>query len=305
MCRAATGQLDNNGMARSMTGFGKASGEHEGSLISIEVSAVNHRFLDVGLRTPSAWTLIENGLRDLVSRHVARGKLNVFVNRKRLTSGRQVVRFDREVAAQYVEAARELSHIMRTTEAISLDVLAQFEGVFYHEEKEDDLDEVRGAIEPLLEEALVQLNTMRDTEGNRTVTDMRGLISTMQTTLTSIEQRIPEVNRAYESRLRQRLDDLKADAGITEERLAVEVALMADKADVTEEVVRLKAHFDQAMSLLDSDTPIGRELNFIAQEMQREINTVGSKLRDVDVARDVIRLKSELEKLREQAQNIE
>ena len=292
-------------MAKSMTGFGKASADHEGECISVEVTSVNHRFLDCTFRTPSTWNALEPGLREVVQDKVARGKLSVFVNRKRGSSARHIVQIDSEVARQYVQAARELSNVMNTTEALSLNVLAQMEGVFFQEEREDDLDQLREVALSLLGEAVDQLNDQRGAEGSRLITEMLGHVTEMKDILAGIEVRIPEVNQAYRDRLRARIQELNADAGISEDRIAVELAIMSDKADVTEEVVRLKSHFVQAEDLLGREEPIGRELNFLAQEMQREINTLGSKLRDIDVARDVLRLKSTLEKLREQAQNIE
>ena len=292
-------------MARSMTGFGKASTEYAGEVVSIEATSVNHRFLDCTMRLPGAWSALEGTLRELVKRRLARGKVNLFFNRKRGATTRQVVCFDAGVARQYVEASRELSAIMETTQAISLDVLAQMEGVFYQQEREDDLDEVQAMLESLLENALEQLNAMRAEEGRRLAEEMLGQLAMMRETLAGVEERLPALGEAYAERLRSRLRELNADAGVTEDRLALELAIMADKADVTEEVVRLKAHFDQVAGHLASDDSSGRELNFIAQEIQREVNTLGSKLRDADVSRDVVRMKAELEKLREQAQNIE
>lgn len=292
-------------MARSMTGFGKASTDYAGEVLSIEVTSVNHRFLDCSMRLPGAWSLLEGFLREVVKRHLARGKINLFFNRKRGATARQLICFDPGVARQYVEASRELSSIMETTQAISLDVLAQMDGVFYQQEREDDLDELRPLLEQLLEEALEQLNAMRAAEGRRLAGEMLGQLSVMRETLAGIEARVPALGQAYEERLRARLRELNTDAGIAEDRLALELALMADKADVTEEVVRLKAHFDQVAGHLDGQESSGRELNFLAQEIQREVNTLGAKLRDADVSRDIVRLKSELEKLREQAQNIE
>lgn len=292
-------------MAKSMTGFGKASTDFEGECISVEVTSVNHRFLDCTFRTPAAWNALEPDLREVVQEHVARGKLSVFMNRKRGTSARHSVHLDTDVARQYVKAARDLSNVMNTTEALSLDVLAQMEGVFYQEEREDNLDQLRDVVVPLLREAIVHLNEQRSAEGERLINEMQAHVAEMEGVLAGIETRVPELNKAYVERLRTRMQELNIDAAVTEERVALELAVMSDKADVTEEVVRLKSHFVQAGELLGSTEPIGRELNFLAQEMQREINTLGSKLRDIDVARDVVRLKSTLEKLREQAQNIE
>jgi uncharacterized protein (TIGR00255 family) len=292
-------------MAKSMTGFGKASTDFDGECISVEVTSVNHRFLDCSYRTPSTWNALEPSLREVVQEKVGRGKLSVFVNRKRGSNSRHTVHIDTEVAQQYVQAARELSNLMNTTEALSLNVLAQMEGVLCQEEREDDLEQLRAIAIPLLTDALVQLNEQRTAEGARLAAEMRAQVAEMKNILETVQVRIPEINEAYQARLRARMQELNVDAAVSEERLSLELAVMSDKADVTEEIVRLESHFVQAEDLLDCTEPIGRELNFLAQEMQREINTLGSKLRDIQVARDVLRLKSALEKLREQAQNIE
>lgn len=292
-------------MARSMTGFGKASTELDGEVVSIEVSSVNHRFLDCTVRLPSCWSLLEPMLRETVKGRVERGKLNVYVSRKRGAEARETVRFDPDVARQYVEASRQLANLMNTTEAISLNVVAQLEGVFYQEERDDDIERVNVALERLLIAALDQLNEMRQAEGTSLVTELCARIESMQSALGQIETQLPEAARRYEERLRTRLRELNTETSLAEERLAIELAIMADKADVTEEVVRLKCHLNQALEHLHGAGAIGRELNFLAQEIQREANTLGSKLRDGDVGREVLRIKAELEKWREQVQNIE
>lgn len=292
-------------MSRSMTGFGKASAELEGDLISVEVCAVNHRFLDCTFRLPPCWTLLEPVLREAVKQQVERGKVSVYVGRRRGATSRQTVCFDAGVARQYIEASRQLADLMNTTQAISLDVVAQLEGVFYQEEKEDDLDKARAVLEQALAAALAQFNAMREAEGAALVQELQGRVDAMRASTTEIEARLPELARQYEERLRMRLRELSAEVGLPEERIAIELALLADKADVTEELVRLRSHLDQTAALLASGGPIGRELNFLSQEIQREANTLGSKLRDGDVGRHVLRIKSELEKLREQAQNLE
>jgi uncharacterized protein (TIGR00255 family) len=288
-----------------MTGFGRGSIELEGERITVELSAVNHRFLECSFRLPYAWTSLETSLRDLVKKKVARGKVNISIRRSRGPAGRQQVRCDEEVAQQYIDAVRSLGQLMTSTEALSLNTLARLEGVFYQEEEKEDLDSVRVLLEQALEQAFAQLNQTRINEGAVLATDTETHITLMRECLGQIEERLPELSKAYEDRLRSRIADLRTETELSEDRIAMEVAMLADKTDVHEEVVRLKAHFDHVMELLSSEEPMGRELNFLAQEIQREINTLGSKLRDLEVTREVLRMKSELEKLREQAQNIE
>ena len=292
-------------MPRSMTGFGRATGVCGDETLTIEISAVNHRFLDCSFRLPSVWSTIEPALRDAVKTRIARGKLNVYVGRQRGGNGRQRVVFDEEAAAQYVEASRELMRLMSTTQAVSIDTIAQLEGVFVPEEEEADLEAITAALSALVGEAADQLNTMRDTEGRALGDALQDHIAVMREALDAIEAQAPELNTKYEERLRERVKELAADAAVAEERVALEVALMAEKNDVSEEIVRLKSHFDHVMEHLESDGPVGRELNFLTQEIQREANTLGSKLRDIGVSREILRIKTELEKFREQVQNVE
>jgi uncharacterized protein (TIGR00255 family) len=288
-----------------MTGFGLAVGDLNGERFTVEVSGVNHRFLDCSCRLPFAWSAAEPRLRDLVKKHVSRGKLTLAVRRERNGGTRLPVQCDQQLAAQYLASAKELGGLLEGAEPLTLNTLMQLEGVFYQEEEQTDIDAVMSVLGPTVEEALSQFNRVREEEGDALAKDMEERISEMRDAVVQVESRIPEIVTAYEERLRQRIRDLNAEAGLKEDRLAVEVALMAEKADVNEELVRLKAHFEHAGQLLAAKEPIGRELNFLAQEIQREINTLGSKLRDVDVTREVLRMKTELEKLREQAQNIE
>lgn len=292
-------------MVRSMTGYGRASGAFEGEGIAVELSAVNHRFLECSFRLPYAWNALESALRETVKRQVSRGKVNITVRRERGPAGKPSFRFDPAVAQEYINASRELSSLMNSTGALSLDRLMTLEGVFFQEEEDRDLEVVNAALADVLERALEQFNHTRETEGAALATDIRGQLAAMREALASIEVQLPGIASAYEERLRTRVAELTAEAGMKEDRIALELAMMADKADVHEEVVRLKAHFEHVDDLLNSKEPIGRELNFLAQEIQRESNTLGSKLRDIGVTKEVLRMKIELEKLREQAQNIE
>jgi len=292
-------------MIRSMTGFGRASGTLEGETFSVEVSTVNHRFLECTVRLPSQWNMVEQSLRDRVKKRLSRGKLNVSVRRDRGAAGRPTIALDEAVAKDYIDAAKSLADMMSSMDKLSLDTLITLEGVFQAEDPTGDPEAVEQAVGAALAEALDQLDRVRAAEGEALAQDARERIAAMREALGVIEERMPALSEAYETRLRERLRDLNVETNLAEERLAIELALMADKSDVNEEAVRLRAHFEHVEALLDAEEPIGRELNFVTQEIQREINTLGSKLRDLEVTREVMRVKSELEKLREQAQNIE
>jgi uncharacterized protein (TIGR00255 family) len=292
-------------MIRSMTGFGKASGSFEGQEISVELSGVNHRYLDASVRLPYAWAALEPDIKQVLRQRVSRGKIGVTVNRKRLTGASQRIQLDKDTATQYMEASRELAAMLGTADTLSLNVLAQMEGVFITEEPEESFDALREAVLGILDEATGRMNAMRETEGAALAEEIRGRLDGFRKTLAGIEARLPELNGLYEERLRTRIAEFQADLALTEERIALEVALLAEKADVTEEVVRLKTHLDHMAEMLGAKEPVGRKLDFLLQELQREINTLGVKTRDSDVARDVLFMKAELEKIREQAQNIE
>lgn len=292
-------------MTCSMTGFGRSAGELGGEQITVELSAVNHRFLDCSFRLPNAWAILEPELRNTVKRYLARGRLTIAVRRDRGPQGRTQVQCDVEVAKEYMAAAKQLSGLMSSTEALSLNVLLQLEGVFYQEEEEQDLELVHDRLDSLIVEALEQLNAVRSSEGAALALDCMERLDQMREGLGLVEARLPEITESYALRLRERITELLKDTTIAEDRITLEVAMMADKSDVNEELVRFKSHLDHAAVMLQSDGPVGRELGFLTQEMQREVNTLGSKLRDVGIAREVIRIKSELEKLKEQILNIE
>jgi len=292
-------------MARSMTGFGKAVVERDGETVTAEISSVNHRYLDCQVRLPSSWSALEQGLKQSARDGIARGKVTVTIDRKRAGSTTKRVQFDESVARQYIEAAEKLGNVIGMGQMLSIDTIAQFEGVFYFEESEEHLDNLDEVLNGLVGEALERLNEMRAKEGAALARDVQARIAQLRGRLDVINSQLPEIQEQYETRLRQRIDELNTEPGITEERVSLEIAIMAEKADVTEEVVRLNTHFDHAVELLEADEPIGRKLDFLCQEIQREINTLGVKTRDSEVAKEVIAMKSELEKIREQVQNVE
>lgn len=292
-------------MIRSMTGFGKATADHAGATITIEISAVNHRFFDCSVRTPSAWASHEAAIKQQLKSKIGRGKVNVSVSRKRQAAASAPIVFDEGVAQAYIGAAERLSQLMGMGETVSIDTIANFEGVFTAQEAEEDDQALGKTIAAIVNEAVDQFDEARLREGAALAKDVGERIDAMETMIVQIEEALPGIRKRYAEKLRERVLELAEDTAVTEERLAVEIALMADKADVTEEIVRLKSHFSHGRELLADSEPIGRKLDFLSQEIQREINTLGVKTRDSDVARITFDLKSELEKIREQAANIE
>ena len=293
-------------MVCSMTGFGKASGLLDGDEVTVELSTVNHRFLDCTLRLPNSWNALEQPLKAVVKDKLSRGKVNAFVSRKRGSEGGVTsIEFHEDVARSYIDASKDLVRLQGTMSTLSIDTLIRLEGVLTLKEPEEDLDKAQACLEKLLAEALEQAESMRRTEGAQLAEDIRGRMTDLRAALARIEARLPEVRALYEERLRQRIVELVADPSVAEERVMLEVAVMAEKSDVTEEVVRLKGHYDHIDELLASTEPIGRRLDFLAQEIQREMNTLGVKSRDSAIAREVLDMKAELEKIREQLMNIE
>lgn len=294
-------------MARSMTGFGRATVDYEGEQVGIEISSVNHRFFECGLRLPPCWGALEPSLREVVKPEVARGKVSVSIRREYGPSGRIRVRLDEEAAAGYLAGAARLAEMIGAApdRALSVDRLAVLDGVFVHADEDADLEAVFAALAEGLKTALAAFNAARESEAAALLRDMTARFDGMAAAAARVEGRAPELQRQYVERLQARMRDLCADPSLKEERIALEAAVMADRMDVTEELVRLRAHLDHGRELFASPEPIGRDLNFLMQEMQREINTMGSKLRDIEGSREVLWLKSELEKLREQIQNIE
>jgi len=288
-----------------MTGFGKSSYALDGELVTVEVSSVNHRFLECNVRVPPAWWALDPIIKQTVKKTLSRGKVTVTVVRRRGTTSNQTVQFDQALAGQYVEAANDLAHLLGAEERLSLNVLARLDGVFFLEETEEDIEGVKESLIPVLSKALDHVAQMRADEGEALAEELRHRIGQIRETLDTVEARLPELNRLYEERLRERIQDLQAETDVADDRIAFEVALMADKTDVTEEVVRLKTHLDHMLELIHTEGPVGRQLDFLLQEVQREVNTLGVKTRDGDVTKAVLGIKSEHEKMREQIQNVE
>jgi uncharacterized protein (TIGR00255 family) len=290
---------------KSMTGFGRASGAFEGETLTVEISTVNHRFFECTIKLPPAWSLLEARVRDLLKERLARGKVFCAIRRDRATGAKAPVRCDVQVAEEYIRASRELVGLMNSTERLTLATLMQMEGVFSQEEAEPDMERIAETLASVTSAAIDQLEAARRTEGLALAADLRERFGAIRDAVAEVETRVPELNAAYEARLKERVAELSVDAKVSEERLALEVAMLAEKTDVNEEIVRIKAHLDHAAQLLEQPEPVGRELGFLSQEFQREINTLGSKMRDLGVTREVIRMKGELEKVREQLNNIE
>lgn len=291
---------------RSMTGFGAATAEVPGGRLAVEVRSVNHRFSEVQLRLPRDLAALEDRTRTLVQEQVRRGRVEVIVTRDEGTRRVRRVRADFELAAAYVHALRELAGVVGASDEITLAQVAGLPDVLKLEDDRVDAESVWPALDMAVRTATDALVVMRAAEGRRLADDLFARTAALETMTDAIAGRSREVVRAYAERLRGRLAELLKDTPIDETRISAELALFAERSDITEELTRLRSHLVQfRQTVADEDGAVGRKLDFILQEMGRETNTIGSKANDLDVTRTIITMKSELESLREQIQNVE
>ncbi len=297
-------------MVKSMTGYGSAAGTSGKLDITIELRSVNNRFLDLNIRIPRVYTAVEDGMRAMVQRYISRGKVDVFVTIDNSKADDVKISVNWPLARAYREALTELEkEFDMGGSAISDDTttnaLARFPDVLKIEKAEIDTDQLEKDICAILEEALKNYEDMRLREGQKLYNDISSRAEAILELTDRAEQRSEVSVAEYQSRLYAKLRETLADKNIDENRVLLEAAIFADRVAVNEEVVRLRSHVSQLRHMLDSGEPVGRKLDFIVQEMNREANTIGSKGNDVEMARIVIDLKAEIEKIREQIQNIE
>ncbi|MEN8160432.1 MAG: YicC/YloC family endoribonuclease [Myxococcota bacterium] len=294
-------------MIRSMTGFGRAQLEADGGSLTVELRTVNHRHLDITLRLPRALSGLEAELRTLVAALFSRGKLDVVVSTPP-GSARSDVALDQELAAQYLTWMRELSVEGALPHEPTAAELLALPGVIRVSEQALDEDAVRPALRAAVEEAAVAAVAMREREGEALDRELRARLAQVRAHGEAVSARSGEVVAAVRDRLAKRAEQLREETGAADEsRLLQEIVIAADRMDVTEEVVRLASHVSQFEATLDAERggPVGRKLEFLLQEMLREVNTIGSKAADAPIAHRVVELKTELERMREQALNVE
>jgi len=297
-------------MVKSMTGYGSAAGTSGKLDITIELRGVNNRFLDLNIRIPRVYTAVEDGMRAMVQKYISRGKVDVFVTIDNSKADDVKISVNWPLARAYRTALTELEkEFDMGGSAISDDTttnaLARFPDVLKIEKAEIDTDQLEKDICAILEEALKNYEEMRLREGQKLYNDISSRADAILELTDRAEQRSEVSVAEYQSRLYAKLRETLADKNIDENRVLLEAAIFADRVAVNEEVVRLRSHVSQLRHMLDSGEPVGRKLDFIVQEMNREANTIGSKGNDVEMARIVIDLKAEIEKIREQIQNIE
>lgn len=292
-------------MIKSMTGFGRAELIDEEKKITVEMKSVNHRYLDVNMRMPKKFSVFEASIRSLLKEYIQRGKVDVFITCEDYTQSKVSVKYNREIAQQYLGYLQEMSRDFQLSGEINAALLSRYPEVLTMEEQTEDEDEMWGALEGVIRNAAVQFVEARTKEGIELKRDIFDKLEKMEEKVGLVEKRSPDIIREYREKLETKVKELLADTQMEESRIAAEVILYADKICTDEETVRLKSHIKHTKSVLDEKDGIGRKLDFIAQEMNREANTILSKANDLETSNLAIDLKTEIEKIREQIQNIE
>ena len=292
-------------MIKSMTGYGRAQGSFSGGEITGEVKSVNNRYLDCGVKLPRGYAYLEEGVKSLVQKSISRGKVDVYITINSAGADNVKISVNGPVAAGYIEAMRSLVRDYGIQDDISVSAISQFNDVLLVEKQEQDENEVKTAISSVVQNALDAFDAMRTREGEALKADLLQKADGILTLVSSVEARSPITVAAYRERLTAKMREVLEERQIDEARIIQEAAIYADKVAVDEETVRLRSHVDQLKGMLNDGGVIGRKLDFLMQEMNREANTIGSKGNDVEQARNVVNIKSELEKIREQIQNIE
>ena len=292
-------------MIKSMTGFGRGIAKSEDYSVTVEMKAVNHRFLEISVRQPKAFSAFEDGLKKQIQAAVNRGKIDVYVTLDYLTAKKTTVKVDKELAIAYHKAMLELAEACQLPADLQLQNIASFSGVLTVETLEDDEAVLSALLTEAMSLALSGFCAMRQTEGASLQADLASHLDMVEQSRGRIAELAPLVVAEQHEKLTQRLNDLLNGIEIDQARLANELAFFADKVDISEELARLNSHIAQFRTGLAADEPMGRQLEFILQEMLREINTIGSKSNALEINKLVIAVKSELEKIREQIQNVE
>ena len=292
-------------MIKSMTGYGSAKGAVEGLEIRVELKSVNNRYLDASVRLPRSFLFAEEMVKACVQKHISRGKVDVFVNVDSSVAGDMTVKVNEGLLKGYVEAIRHIAAEYSLEDDLTAQSVSRFPDVLTVEKKDLDAEAISAGIEKIVEDALEDFDAMRTREGEKLRDDVLSRLETIRTLVEQVEEKAPETVAAYRSRLEQKMAEVLSSAGIDENRILAEAAIFADHIAVDEETVRLRSHMSQLTGMINGNSPTGRKIDFLIQEFNREANTIGSKCQNSEIAHVVVDLKSEIEKIREQIQNIE
>lgn len=292
-------------MIKSMTGYGKSEQTIDSLNVTVEIKSVNHRYFEFSARVPREYGFLEEKLKKYCNSLITRGKVECYVSVEDLEEREMEVNVNETLAAGYVKALKELSERFGLKDDISAVTLSRYPDVITLHKASEDEERIWNAVKTVSETAVSKFIEMRETEGSKLRGDILSRADYIIECVEFIEGRSPETVREYNEKLKQRMKELLGDAAVDEQRLLNEAAIYADKIAVDEETVRLRSHISQLRDFMNSSEAIGRKLDFLVQEINREANTIGSKAQDVDIAKKVIAIKAEVEKIREQVQNIE
>ena len=292
-------------MIRSMTGFGRAQVSVEGYNITVEIRSVNHRYFEFYAKMPRAYSFLEEKVKALLSTGISRGKVECSIQLEATADESVVVSVNEPLAKGYVDAVRQIADTFNLPDDMTAFTVARFSDVLSVSKAPVDEDALWSKVEPVVKAALAEFVAMRETEGERLLNDVLSRAHTILEKVALVEAESPETVKAYRERLEQKMRELLDSANIDEQRLITETAIFADKIAVDEETVRLRSHIKQLESFFEAEGPVGKKLDFLIQEMNRETNTIGSKSQNTKIAYIVVDIKSEIEKIREQIQNIE
>ncbi len=291
---------------KSMTGFGKREVLSQGTMVGVEIRSVNHRFCEIMARLPKTLSSMELDLKEQVKQVCERGRVEVMITISGgVSSTKRIVQLDRDLARRYIEGLKGLQRECQLSGTIDVNVVAGFRDLFSVNEEMAPVKDLSNVVTGLTQKALYDLEKMRKKEGTVLQKDLTQRLQVIEGRLSTVQQRIPLSLKASAARLKGRVAKLLEGQSVHMDRLAQEIAMLAERSDVTEELTRLKSHVAQFRTSLKAKAPVGKRLDFLLQEMGREVNTIGSKANDGDISAEVVELKSELEKIREQVQNIE
>ncbi len=293
-------------MIRSMTGYGRAEATLSGKEITVELKSVNHKYFEFSCRTSRGYAFLEDKLKSYVGSRISRGKVDMYVSIASTGDTEDAtVTVNKSLASSYLNALTEIRDAFGVQDDVTATTVARFPDVLTVHKAPEDEEQILEDVLSVAKEAVDKFISMREAEGERLYADVMSRANTILDIVAIVEERSPVIVEEYEKRLQVRIEELIGNDTFDRQRVLTEVAIFADKVAVAEETVRLRSHFDQLNSIINSTGPIGRKLDFLVQEMNREANTIGSKVQDATLAHEVVNIKSEIEKIREQIQNIE
>ena len=292
-------------MIRSMTGYGSAKGQVGDLVVTVELKSVNNRYLDTSIRLPRSFLFAEEAVKSVISRHISRGKVDMFVTVDSSDAGNMHVKVNEPLLRGYLEAIRKVSEEYGLENDLTAMSVCRIPDILVVEKEDMDSEAISEGLTAIAEEALCDFDAMRQREGERLGADLLKKLDAIEGYVKIVETESPKTVEAYQNRLREKMNEILSAAGIDENRILAESAIYADRVAVDEETVRLRSHIAEFRRILAAGSPLGRRIDFLIQEFNREANTIGSKCQNSEIAHIVVQIKSEIEKIREQIQNLE